>query len=88
MYCTKKKEEHFFKENYYIMILVARCMVDLYHFISKILPIPGNTVKLFPYLIFWLIDLKFYDLWVYKPDASFSSEQLLFLLKVDSSKHF
>ena len=45
MYCTKKKK------NYYIMILVARCKVDLYHFISKILLIPGNTVKLFPYLI-------------------------------------
>ena len=52
MYCTIiKKKFDFFKENYYIMKLVARCMVDLYHFISKILPIPGNTVKLFPYLI-------------------------------------
>ena len=47
----KIKKIDFFKENYYIMILVARCMIDLYHFISKILPIPGNTVKLFHYLI-------------------------------------
>ena len=52
MYCTKKKKLTFLrKTTIIIMILVARCMVDLYHFISKILPIPGNTVKLFPYVI-------------------------------------
>ena len=53
MYCTKKNRNLTFlrKITIIIMILVARCMVDLYHFISKILPIPGNIVKLFPYLI-------------------------------------